>query len=673
MKEYTYICRRGDDGRHTWVEYCPWTDGREGGHFVAVPPVPADVTHLTLVPAEGYLCNTAFGNNLFAPINSEKWRYKNWGPYNALEVITLADGFDIVGDWTLGGLGFYDRRLVPYRDDMAWEAPNLREVRLPATVYHIRQGVLDDLDAAVLVASESPYYYNTPDGALYDRRTNALVYIPTCREFLFSSKAMLAPAKNSLRTDYPLVDETPLSALRGAVRRGLRSVVIPKESKLANHWKIVDGVLYDRVLGAALLCLDPERKSWKAPDWCGCVMPNAFAGCRALESVTMTAPGVKLYPDAFFDCLSLQQLQLPRDAELYRGRRYPALDFDLGIWTEFGLGQSIDVEPKPELCYRKSDEELAEMSAAERAHCKRQNEILALYESSFSGDTERMKIPLDDYVYGYWPRPVVTPVPEHSELCSLYGCVDAQYPTFGYPKRPDPLKTLERKMQTEKAKAARAQTESAQTSGKAPKVPAQKPTTPAPAPKKPLELRKLEQEYVDWFILNRRNTLNDRECDALESIHFRRCEGFCISGCNNLREVKNDVLQPNALGEWALQISDCPQLERVEVLSLALPIGDKFEWSRAKDFGALPNLKMLVLPEQFKAYHDDIMAAGGPVPVYSKAAPDKLCVSRPTPHPKPELTGRKYINSAKFAARHDPFAKALALSSEEQLELVLQD
>ena len=243
--------------------------------------------------------------------------------------------------------------------------------------------------------------------------------------------------------------------------------------------------------------------------------------------------------------------------------------------------------------------------------------------------------------------------------------MDAKYPAFGYPKRTDPLEALEHRIQADKKKAARAQTESAQTSAKAPKVPAQKPTTPAPAPEKPLELRKLEQEYVDWFILNRLN-LNGRKCDELESVHFHRCAGFCISGCHNLREVKIDMLQPDAQGEWALQIVDCPQLEKVEVLSLNLPIGDKIEWPRAKDFSALPNLKTLVLPEQFKAYHDDIMAAGGPVPTYSKA-------SRPTPHPKPELTGRKYINSAKFAARYDPFAKALALTPEEQLELVLQD
>lgn len=666
MKEYTYVCRRGDDGRHTWVEYCPWTDGREGGHFVAVPPVPADVTHLTLVPAEGYLCNTAFGNNLFAPINSEKWRYKNWGPYNALEVITLADGFDIVGDWTLGGLGFYDRRLVPYRADMAWEAPTLREIRLPATVYYIRQGVLDDLDAAVLVAPESPYYYNTPDGALYDRRTNALVHIPTCREFTFSPKAMLAPAKNSLRTDYPLVDETPLSALRGAVRRGLRSVVIPKESKLANHWKIVDGVLYDRVLGAALLCLDPERKSWKAPDWCGCVMPNAFAGCRALESVTMTAPGVKLYPDAFLDCLSLQQLQLPRDAELYRGRRYPALDFELGIWTKFGLGQSIDVEPKPELYYRKSDEELAEMSAAESERCKRQNEILALYERSFFCDTERMNIPLDDYVYGYWPRPVVTPIPEHSELCSLYGCVDAKYPAFGRPKRPDPLVDLQWRVKSARDKAAFAAKEKLEKE-KIAEQPAKTPPAPeekAKVPPKPLQIN---LEDAGWFD---KSPKNSRTCDRVESIHIQRCTGFCISDFPNLREVKIDVLESSAL-----QIIACPKLEKVEVLSLALPLGERLRWPRAKDFGAMPNLKTLVLPEAFREYQTDITAHGGPVPTYSevKPEPNPRAFLRPIPHPDPKLTGRKYINSAKFAARHDPFAKALALSSEEQLELVLQD
>lgn len=73
----------------------------------------------------------------------------------------------------------------------------------------------------------------------------------------------------------------------------------------------------------------------------------------------------------------------------------------------------------------------------------------------------------------------------------------------------------------------------------------------------------------------------------------------------------------------------------------ALPIGDKFEWSRAKDFGALPNLKMLVLPEQFKAYHDDIMAAGGPVPVYSKAAPDQALRLAPNPAPEARTDGKK--------------------------------
>lgn len=661
MKEYTYVCHRGEYGRHVWEKLCK----RDS---VPVSPVPTDVTHLTLLPAEGgYSRDSAFGNNLFAPTISEK---VHWGPYNELEVITLADGFITVGESDVGFLGFYDRRLVPYRNDMVWDAPNLQEVRLPATVFHIRQGVLDDLGAAVVVPPESPFYYNTPDGALYDRRTDALVHIPTCRAFVFSVKAVLTPARNGLRTGYPLVDESPLSALRGAVRRGLRSVVIPSESKLAIQWKIVDGVLYDRVLGAALLCLDPERKSWTAPAWCGCVVPNAFAGCHALESVTMTTPGVRLYPDAFCDCPSLQTLQLPRDAVFYRGRRYPAMDIKVDAWNgKYGygfpeMGIPIDMEPKHNLSYKKSDEELKKMSEAERMRCERMNDILDSYERSFGLGGGSLKVPGADYVYGIWPRPVVMPVPEHSELCSLYGCVDAKYPVIAPPVPLDPLKDLKWRLKSARDKAAfaaKVKLENEKIAERLAKTP------PAPEKTVPRKLLQINLENAGWFDMEPNYA---RKCDHVESIHIQRCTGFCIADFPNLREVKIDVLESSAL-----QIIACPKLEKVEVLSLTLPLGERLHWPRAKDFGAMPNLKTLVLPEAFREYQTDITAHGGPVPTYSevKPEPNPRAFLRPTPHPDPKLTGRKYINSAKFAAPHDPFAKALALSSEEQLELVLQD
>lgn len=290
--------------------------------FVSAPQVnncvPADVTHLTLRPTEKN--RAAYGKNLFAPISDDKW-----GPYTTLEVLTLAEGFTIVGDTGYTQKNFY-MPTMPHRADMTWDAPALREVRLPSTVYYIRQGVLDDLGVAVTVSPNNPYYYNTPDGALYDRRTDTLVHLPNLECFTFAPQAKLTPAWNCITGPGLLFDQTPLAALRGAVRRGLRQITIPQDSSLAAHWEVENGVLYDRVLGQALLCIDHEMTHYAAPAWCTSIAPWAFTGCADLQSVTLTAEGVRVYQNAFADCPELKTFDAPESTHMLAGRYYSPLN-----------------------------------------------------------------------------------------------------------------------------------------------------------------------------------------------------------------------------------------------------------------------------------------------------------------------------------------------------------
>lgn len=381
---------------------------------------PPDVTHLTLkVGTE----ETTF------------WMLPKMQNLITLEVLTLSDGYEQVGK-----NGLYDASMPLISQDKFPDTPHLRELRLPASVYVIEPGFLADLGARVLAAPDSPYYYNTPDGALYDHRTDTLVHLPDGEHFTLAPQVRLAPSPNAEKQYCLLAEQTTLVALRGAVTRGLRCLDIPRQSPLAEHWLIEDGVLYDRVMGQALLCLDRERKSYIAPAWCTSIAGNAFADCPNLENVTLTAPGIRVYPTAFASCPTLRQLDAPQDTHMLAGKNYPLIQVHTDLHT---INQHALADVK-QLFDKMYDPEASE---AQKPPIPR---LKIPYKYKPDREMQRCCVTEESYANGKFPCIKTTPVPEHPELLACF-----QAPPIPAPAPAEPQAKTQPAAKDEKMAAVR--------------------------------------------------------------------------------------------------------------------------------------------------------------------------------------------------------------------------
>ena len=79
-----------------------------------------------------------------------------------------------------------------------------------------------------------------------------------------------------------------------------------------NHFKVVDGVLFDKEMTCLISYTVCTKSNYAIPDSVTSIESSAFEKCNALTSITIPRSVTSIADFAFYHCTSLRTVTIPR-------------------------------------------------------------------------------------------------------------------------------------------------------------------------------------------------------------------------------------------------------------------------------------------------------------------------------------------------------------------------